>query len=253
MLSRIGSRLTFANTMSLIAVFIALGGTGYAAVNLPRNSVGNRQIRNNAVTGGKVKNGSLQAGDFKAGDLPAGRVGAAGPVGPIGPVGPMGATGAIGETGAKGANGTNGADGKDGTNGMDGAPGTNGMDGAPGTNGMDGAPGTPGADGAPGVVGTVTVQRTDVTLPAGPNPSTPGDLTSAFAGCPAGQKIIGGSVNGGDPIDAVILISRPSLDEVDNGGVPNDNAEFAFWKGTGRARANADETMRVFAICAEAP
>lgn len=235
MLSRIRSRLTFANTMSLIAVFIALGGTGYAAVNLPRNSVGNRQIRNNAVTGGKVKNGSLQAGDFKAGDLPAGRTGAAGPVGPIGPVGPMGATGAIGETGAKGANGTNGADGKDGTNGM------------------DGAPGTPGADGAPGVVGTVTVQRTDVTLPAGPNPSTPGDLTSAFAGCPAGQKIIGGSVNGGDPIDAVILISRPSLDDVGNGGVPNDNAEFAFWKGTGRARADADETMRVFAICAEAP
>jgi hypothetical protein len=235
MLSRIRSRLTFANTMSLIAVFIALGGTGYAAVNLPRNSVGNRQIRNNAVTGGKIKNGSLQAGDFKAGDLPAGRTGAAGPVGPIGPVGPMGATGAIGETGAKGANGTNGADGKDGTNGM------------------DGAPGTPGADGAPGVVGTVTVQRTDVTLPAGPNPSTPGDLTSAFAGCPAGQKIVGGSVNGGDPIDAVILISRPSLDEVGNGGVPNDNAEFAFWKGTGRARADADETMRVFAICAEAP
>jgi hypothetical protein len=235
MLSRIRSRLTFANTMSLIAVFIALGGTGYAAVNLPRNSVGNRQIRNNAVTGGKIKNGSLQAGDFKAGDLPAGRTGAAGPVGPIGPVGPMGATGAIGETGAKGANGTNGADGKDGTNGM------------------DGAPGTPGADGAPGVVGTVTVQRTDVTLPAGPNPSTPGDLTSAFAGCPAGQKIIGGSANGGDPIDAVILISRPSLDDVGNGGVPNDNAEFAFWKGTGRARADADETMRVFAICAEAP
>jgi hypothetical protein len=152
--------------------------------------------------------------------------------------------GAIGETGAKGANGTNGADGKDGTNGMDGAPGTNGM---------DGAPGTPGADGAPGVVGTVTVQRTDVTLPAGPTPSTPGDLTSAFAGCPAGQKIIGGSANGGDPIDAVILISRPSVDDVGNGGVPNDNAEFAFWKGTGRARADADETMRVFAICAQAP
>jgi hypothetical protein len=131
--------------------------------------------------------------------------------------------GAIGETGAKGANGTNGADGLDGT------------------------------PGAPGVVGAVTVQRTDVTLPAGPTPSTPGDLTSAFAGCPPGQKIIGGSANGGDPIDAVILISRPSIDEVGNGGVPNDNAEFAFWKGTGRARADADETMRVFAICAEAP
>jgi hypothetical protein len=215
--------MSSAHIISLLALFVALGGTGYAAVNLPRNSVGARQLKANSVGSGKVKDGSLEAGDFKAGALPAGQTGATGPVGPAGPAG------------LRGANGTNGVDG------------TNGLDGAPGTNG------TNGTNGAPGVVGTVTVQRTDVTLPAGPNPTTPGDLTSAFAGCPAGQKIIGGSVNGGDPIDAVILISRPSLDDVGNGGVPNDNAEFAFWKGTGRARADLDATMRVFAICAQAP
>jgi hypothetical protein len=233
--------MSSAHIISLLALFVALGGTGYAAVNLPRNSVGARQLKANSVGSGKVKDGSLEAGDFKAGALPAGQTGATGPVGPAGPAG------------LRGANGTNGVDG---TNGLDGAPGTNGTNGVDGTDGLDGAPGTNGTNGtngAPGVVGTVTVQRTDVTLPKGPTPTTPGDLTSAFAGCPAGQKIIGGSVNGGDPIDAVILISRPSLDDVGNGGVPNDNAEFAFWKGTGRARADADQTMRVFAICAQAP
>jgi hypothetical protein len=68
MFARLRSRLTFANTMSLIALFVALGGTGYAAVNLPKNSVGSRQLKPNAVTSSKVKNGALLAADFKAGD-----------------------------------------------------------------------------------------------------------------------------------------------------------------------------------------
>ena len=38
-------RATFANVVSSLALFVALGGTGYAAVSLPRNSVGARQIR----------------------------------------------------------------------------------------------------------------------------------------------------------------------------------------------------------------
>lgn len=32
------------------ALFVALGGTGYAAVTLPRGSVGNRQLRNHSIT-----------------------------------------------------------------------------------------------------------------------------------------------------------------------------------------------------------
>jgi hypothetical protein len=35
--------------ISLIALFVALGGASYAAVSLPSNSVGTAQIRNNAV------------------------------------------------------------------------------------------------------------------------------------------------------------------------------------------------------------
>jgi hypothetical protein len=78
--------------MSLIAVFVALGGTTYAAVTLPRNSVGAKQIKANAVRTGEVKNRSLLARDFKAGQLPAGPRGPAGVPGPAGPQGPAGST-----------------------------------------------------------------------------------------------------------------------------------------------------------------
>jgi hypothetical protein len=42
-------KLTYANTTATLALFIALGGTGYAAITLPRNSVGAEQIRARSV------------------------------------------------------------------------------------------------------------------------------------------------------------------------------------------------------------
>jgi len=69
--SKLRSRLTYANAMSTIAVFIALGGGAYA-VSVPRNSVGPKQLKNNAVTSAKVKNRSLVIGDFKSGQLALG-------------------------------------------------------------------------------------------------------------------------------------------------------------------------------------
>jgi hypothetical protein len=47
-------RLTYANVMSTVAVFLAIGGGAYAAVKLPRNSVGKSQIKNGAVTHRKL-------------------------------------------------------------------------------------------------------------------------------------------------------------------------------------------------------
>jgi hypothetical protein len=55
MLRRISSRLTFANVTSLIALFVALGGSSYAALNLPKGSVGTKQLKRNAVTTQKIK------------------------------------------------------------------------------------------------------------------------------------------------------------------------------------------------------
>ncbi len=51
--------------VSLVALSVALGGTGYAAVVLPANSVGAKQIKRNAVTAAKVKDSSLRASDFR--------------------------------------------------------------------------------------------------------------------------------------------------------------------------------------------
>jgi hypothetical protein len=68
-MSKLRGRLSFANVMSVIAVFIALGGSGYAAFKLPKNSVGTKQLKKNAVTGVKVKAGSLTGGDIDARSL----------------------------------------------------------------------------------------------------------------------------------------------------------------------------------------
>lgn len=84
--------------ISLVALFVALGGTGYAVTQLPKNSVGTTQLKNNAVTTAKVANGSLLRGDFKAGQLPAGPTGPAGPAGAAGAAGPAGPAGVVGGT-----------------------------------------------------------------------------------------------------------------------------------------------------------
>jgi hypothetical protein len=42
------------NLVAYLALFVALGGTSYAAISLPRNSVGTRQIRDRAITPAKI-------------------------------------------------------------------------------------------------------------------------------------------------------------------------------------------------------
>ncbi|MGK2878503.1 MAG: hypothetical protein ACSLFF_08010 [Solirubrobacterales bacterium] len=81
-MSALRSKLTFANVVSLLALFVALGGTSYAVTKLPKNSVGAKQLRKSAVTSFKVKDRSLLEKDFKAGQIPAGAAGAPGPRGP---------------------------------------------------------------------------------------------------------------------------------------------------------------------------
>jgi hypothetical protein len=87
MISNFRARLTYANIVSSLALFLALGGVSYAAATLPKNSVGSKQIKSNAVTSSKVKNGSLLGKDFKAGQLPKGATGPQGPQGPKGDTG----------------------------------------------------------------------------------------------------------------------------------------------------------------------
>jgi hypothetical protein len=102
---RLRRNLSYANVMATIAVFVALGGSSYAAVALTKNSVKSKHIgkgqvkrpdlAKNAVRSAKVLDGSLLAADFKAGQLPAG------PKGDPGPEGPPGSAGQPGEPATK--------------------------------------------------------------------------------------------------------------------------------------------------------
>jgi hypothetical protein len=56
---RIRGKLTYANVIATIALFIALGGASYAAVKLPKNSIGTKQIKNKAITGAKIAKGAV--------------------------------------------------------------------------------------------------------------------------------------------------------------------------------------------------
>ena len=78
-MARLPSRVRYADVMSTLAVFLALGGIGYAAITIPKNSVGTKQLKKNAVTTKKVKDRTLLKRDFKRGQLPAGAHRPAGP------------------------------------------------------------------------------------------------------------------------------------------------------------------------------
>ncbi|MFT4048589.1 MAG: collagen-like protein [Solirubrobacterales bacterium] len=82
--------------IACLALFVALSGTSYAALKLPKNSVGPAQIKKNSVSSTKVKDGSLLAKDFKAGQIPTGAKGEKGERGEKGDKGDAGATGAQG-------------------------------------------------------------------------------------------------------------------------------------------------------------
>jgi hypothetical protein len=88
----LASRPSPAMAVAFVALLVALGGTSYAVVALPANSVGKKQLKRNAVTSAKVKNGALLRKDFRRGQLPAGPRGPAGARGPQGLPGPAGAT-----------------------------------------------------------------------------------------------------------------------------------------------------------------
>jgi hypothetical protein len=97
---RVRAHLSYANVMATIAVFIALGGTSYAA--LGRNSVGERQIRPKAVGTSELKSRAVSSSKIRPGAVTASRLstsarntlrGPAGPQGRPGPAGPQGANG----------------------------------------------------------------------------------------------------------------------------------------------------------------
>jgi hypothetical protein len=101
------SKLTYANVISTLCLFMLLGGGAYAASRLPVKSVGTRQLKNGAVTGRKIRKASIEAIKLT-------------------PLAMMTLKGARGPKGATGAKGAAGARGERGPSGPQGAPGNSG-------------------------------------------------------------------------------------------------------------------------------
>lgn len=99
-MSRFLGRLTYANVIATLALFVALGGASYAATQLPSNSVGTKQIKKGAVTPAKLSQASKST--------------LTGPTGPTGPIGPRGAAGEAGAPGTPGLQGEKGDQGPEG-------------------------------------------------------------------------------------------------------------------------------------------
>lgn len=86
-MQRLRSKLTYANVISTTCLFLVLGGGAYAATQLPKNSVGSKQLKNGSITLAKLSAAAKKS-----------LKGATGPAGPAGPAGPKGDTGSPGAT-----------------------------------------------------------------------------------------------------------------------------------------------------------
>ena len=62
----IRERLSYANVMATIAVFVALGGTS-VALTLPRNSVGGRELKSNSVGRSEIRKGAVRSDEVRDG------------------------------------------------------------------------------------------------------------------------------------------------------------------------------------------
>lgn len=188
--------------IAAIGLLVSLSGTAWAVSQLPRNSVGPKQLRNLSVGAKKIRDGavtrskirdravwrskiangavnstkiadtSIQLWDlgFTIFDYFDSRYGQTGPTGPTGPAGVDGTDGATGPTGVAGADGLDGATGATGATGPAGGPtgptgatGEAGVTGEAGPTGSTGAPGTDGTDGTDGATGPTGTPGTDGT------------------------------------------------------------------------------------------
>lgn len=214
--------------IALVALAVALGGTGYAATLLPAGSVGTAQLKNGAVISSKVKNGSLQAADFAPGELPAGAQGPQGPAGSAGPQGPAGPAGSQGPKGDTGAAGQ----------GPAGPAGPAGPQGPKGDTGAAGSQGPQGPQGPPGISSLTYVARD-----YGPTPAH--TQYAGEAACGSNLHVVGGGVlTSGGYAEQAVNSSFPSS------GDRSGNEGTSGWIAVVDNLSSSTQVFTVYAICA---
>jgi hypothetical protein len=170
--------LTPSTVLAFAALFIALGGSAFAASNL----IHTKDIAPGAVTSAKIKNGGIALKDLSTStksSLQGGKGGSGSP----GNTGASGSPGSVGASGSSGSNGANGAAGSNGANGANGPNGANGSDGSDGTNGTNGTNGTDRID---GTIAPLSTTAGETVLPTSPTPTVVVDL----AAVPAGNYVV---------------------------------------------------------------
>jgi hypothetical protein len=119
-LRSVANRLSYANVVATLALFVALGGSGYAALSLPRGSVTARELRRDSVGHSELRRNAVSSSNIRDGSVGVRELSAAARdelTGPSGPKGDAGAPGSAGSPGATGAAGPAGAPGSDGVPG----------------------------------------------------------------------------------------------------------------------------------------
>jgi hypothetical protein len=176
---KLRQRISSAHIIAMIALFVALSGSSYAAVTIRAS-----QIRNNSIPGSKIKANSLPASKLKNNSITGAKlrnnsVGRA----------DLRTDALNGNTGTGGGNvGAQGGDGTAGPRGPQGPSGPRGLTGS------SGAPGAPGANGQDGAAGANAQGMTTIAAPGTLDPET--GTGTVTASCPAGTVAVGGNYTG---------------------------------------------------------
>jgi hypothetical protein len=243
------------NSLALVALFIALGGVGYASL-IPKNTVGKKQIKTNGVGALEIAAGAVGSEEIADGSVSGADIG-------DGAVG-LADLGANSVNGGKVVNGSLlGEDVSDGTlDGNDIGDGTIGLAdlGADSVDSSKVADGTltgddvlngtlTGGDVVPGTFlgGRVTVQFTQAAADL-----ANGAETSIDVHCLDGQIALGGGARGDLTNSELtkIVSSRPII-STSNSGAPGDGGTFTGWRATVVNENNgAGIRPEVWVVCA---
>ena len=246
--TRLRAKMTFANTVSVLALFVALGGTSYAA--LSKNSVGAKQIKTNGVKSAEIATGAVAADELLDGSIGLADLAANSVNGSKVVDGSL--NGADLANGAVGASDL-GPDSVDAANVIDESLGTGDVANGSLTGGDVSNGSILSEDVAAGTFlsGAVTVQFTQAAADLGPPPAE----LSLDAQCLPGQTAIGGGVRGDltNSEFTKVTASRP-VSAPDNSGAPGDGGTFTGWRGTFvHTDPGAGIRPEVWVLCTGAP
>ena len=189
-----------AMVVSCLALVVALGGTGYAAITLPANSVGAKQLKKGAVQTAKIKNGAVDATKIAANALGGASINE----NALGKV----PAAALADSAAFAATATNATTARTATDATSAAH-------AASAAGVD----------------RITYKSADGSTPMAVSP-TVGSLGTLDINCDAGQHPVGGGIRESDPSDQFIVDAQVNPNGVEFRLAGTDTAAAHAFTGT---------------------